>query len=197
MAAAQRMQHLIDDLLAFSRITAQTRRIETVELTDVAKDVVADLETVIHETGATVLVGDLPTLSADPLRMRQLLQNLVSNGLKFRREGVPAVVRIDGSVRGDVAEIVVSGNGIGFEPRYAGRIFRVFERLHGRDEYPGTGIGLPLCRRIAESHGGAISAVSTPGEGSTFTVTLPLRPADDGLPPAAVADSRETSLAAV
>jgi chemotaxis family two-component system sensor kinase Cph1 len=96
-----------------------------------------------------------------------------------------------------VGEIVVSDNGIGFEPRYAGRIFRVFERLHGRDEYPGTGIGLPLCRRIAESHGGGISAESIPGEGSAFTVTLPLRPEDADLPPATGPESRETSLAAV
>ena len=161
-AAAQRMQDLIDDLLAFSRITTQTRRIETVELTEVAHDVVADLETVIHETGATVEIGELPTLAADPLRMRQLLQNLVSNGIKFRREDVPAVVRIDGRVQGEAVEITVSDNGIGFDPRYAGRIFRVFERLHGRDAYPGTGIGLALCRRIAESHGGAISAREHP-----------------------------------
>ena len=85
--------------------------------------------------------------------MRQLLQNLVSNGIKFRREGVPPVVRSTGEVKGDVAEIEVSDNGIGFDPRYAARIFRVFERLHGRDDYPGTGIGLALCRRIAERHG--------------------------------------------
>ena len=195
--AAQRMQALIDDLLAFSRITRQTGRTEHVDLQEVAHDVVTDLEAAIDETGATVEIGELPALSADPLRMRQLLQNLVSNGIKFRRDGVAPVVRIYGRVDEDGAEIVVSDNGIGFDPRYAGRIFRVFERLHGRDEYPGTGIGLPLCRRIAESHGGGIAAESVPGQGATFTVRLPLRPPDDPLQAGAPADSEESRLAPV
>jgi light-regulated signal transduction histidine kinase (bacteriophytochrome) len=195
--AAQRMQDLIDDLLAFSRITTQGRRIEHVDLTEVAEAVVADLEAVVDDAGATIEVGELPALSADPLRMRQLLQNLVSNAIKFRREGVPPAVRIDGRVRGQLAEIVVSDNGIGFEPRYAGRIFRVFERLHGREAYSGTGIGLALCRRIAESHGGSITADSTPGQGSTFTVILPVQQVDDGLPAAMPEESEERSLASV
>jgi len=100
-------------------------------------------------------------------------------------------------VRGHAAEITVTDNGIGFDPRYAGRIFRVFERLHGRDAYPGTGIGLALCRRIAESHGGAISAEGVPGEGATFTVTLPLQPPLDGLAPKKAAEGSEAPLAAV
>jgi light-regulated signal transduction histidine kinase (bacteriophytochrome) len=195
--AAQRMQDLIDDLLAFSRITTQSRRIEQVELAEVAREVVADLETVIDEADATVEIGDLPTLSADPLRMRQLLQNLISNAIKFRRQGVRPLVRVVGGVRGLEAEIVVSDNGIGFEPRYAGRIFRVFERLHGRDAYPGTGIGLALCRRIAESHGGTITAEGTVGEGSTFTVCLPLQPIDDLLPTAPATVDEERPLAPV
>ena len=195
--AAQRMQDLIDDLLAFSRITTQRQRIERVDLTEVVREVVADLETVIDETDAAVEIGELPRLSADPLRMRQLLQNLLSNAIKFRRQGVRPVVRIGGSVRGQEAEIVVSDNGIGFEPRYAGRIFRVFERLHGRDAYPGTGIGLALCRRIAESHGGTITAESTVGEGSTFTVCLPLQPIDDLLPTAPATEGEERPLAPV
>ena len=195
--AAQRMQDLIDDLLAFSRITTQSRRIERVDLTEVAHEVVADLETVVHEAGATVQVGELPTLAADPLRMRQLLQNLVSNGIKFRRDGVPPVVRIEGRVIGQEAEFVVSDNGIGFEQRYAGRIFRVFERLHGRDAYPGTGIGLALCRRIAESHGGDIVAEGAPDEGSKFTVTLPLEQVEDLDAIVRPEDSEERPLAPV
>jgi signal transduction histidine kinase len=177
--AARRMQALIADLLAFSRLSTQAHPTEEVRLTEVARGVVADLDAVIHETGATVEVGELPTVLADPLQMRQLLQNLVSNALKFRREGVPPVVEVKGRVSGRMAEIAVTDNGIGFEPRHAGRIFRVFERLHGHGAYTGTGIGLALCRRIAERHGGAIVADSTPGEGATFTVTLPQQPADE------------------
>jgi signal transduction histidine kinase len=187
--AARRMQALIDGLLAFSRTTTMTRPTEEVELTQIAREVVADLDAVINEAGGTVEVAPLPTVPADPLRIRQLLQNLISNGLKFHRKGVPPVVRIEGRVRGDTAEITVSDNGIGFEPRHSERIFRMFERLHGRDAYAGTGIGLPLCRRIAERHGGTISADSTPDFGSTFTVMLPLHRVDEPLPTALSTDA--------
>ncbi len=173
--AAHRMQALIDDLLAFSRISTQVRPTVEVRLTAVAREVVADLDAVIFETGATVEVDRLPTVAADPLQMRQLLQNLMSNALKFRREGVAPVVHVSGRVDERMAEITVTDNGIGFEQRYARRIFRVFERLHGQGEYVGTGIGLALCRRIAERHGGAITADGVPGEGATFTVTLAVR----------------------
>jgi signal transduction histidine kinase len=177
-AAADRMQSLIQDLLTFSRIATRERPAEEVELTQIAHDVVDDLGAVIKDAHATVEIGRLPTVFADPFQMRQLLQNLVSNGLKFAREGVPPVIQLDGRTRGDVAEVTVADNGIGFDQRYATRIFRVFERLHGRATYPGTGIGLALCRRVVERHGGDIVASSTPGEGSTFTVTLPLQPLD-------------------
>jgi signal transduction histidine kinase len=173
-AAGQRMQALIDDLLKFSRVATQGRPFEQVDLRAVADQAVSDLEVVIQQADGTVEVGDLPTLAADPLQMRQLIQNLISNGIKFHREGVPPVVRISGRVRGRFAEIEVSDNGIGFESRYQSRIFRVFERLHGRGIYPGTGIGLALCRKIVDRHGGTITAESTLGEGSTFTVTLPV-----------------------
>jgi signal transduction histidine kinase len=173
-AAGQRMQALIDDLLRFSRVATQGRPFEQVDLAAVAEHAVFDLEAVIAESGGSVEVGELPTVTADPLQMRQLIQNLISNGLKFHREGVPPKVRIHGGTRGRFAEFEVSDNGIGFEPRYNARIFRVFERLHGRGTYPGTGIGLALCRKIVDRHGGTITAESTPGEGSTFTVTLPI-----------------------
>ena len=173
-AAGQRMQALIDDLLRFSRVATQGRPFEQVDLASVADQAVSDLEAVIDESGGSVEVGDVPTVTADPLQMRQLIQNLISNGLKFHREGVPPKVRVSGQIRGRFAEIDVSDNGIGFEPRYNARIFRVFERLHGRGSYPGTGIGLALCRKIVDRHGGTITAESTPGQGSTFTVTLPI-----------------------
>jgi signal transduction histidine kinase len=172
-AAGERMQELIDDLLKFSRVATQGKAFEEVDLHRIAEQAVSDLEGVIEDSGGSVEIGDLPTVAADPFQMRQLLQNLISNGIKFRREGVPPVVRISGRLRGRTAEIEVSDNGIGFEPRFNARIFRVFERLHGRGTYPGTGIGLALCRKIVDRHGGSITAESTPGEGSTFIVSLP------------------------
>jgi signal transduction histidine kinase len=174
--AAERMQALIDDLLKFSRITAEVRPPAEVDLTEAARQAVTSLEAVIEETGATVEIGQLPTVFADPLQMNQLLQNLISNGIKFRREDVAPIVRVRGEVKGRLAEITITDNGVGFDQKYANRIFRAFERLHGAGEYPGTGIGLALCRRIAERHGGTIRADSTPGQGSTFTVSLPVRP---------------------
>jgi signal transduction histidine kinase len=171
--AAGRMQLLIEDLLKFSRVATQGRPFVSADLEEVAREVASDLEGAIEAADATVEIGELPRAVVDEPQIRQLFQNLISNAIKFRREGIPPVVRIDGEVRGRYAEIRVSDNGIGFEPRYASRIFRVFERLHGRGEYPGTGIGLALCRKIVERHGGTISAESTPGAGSTFTVMLP------------------------
>jgi signal transduction histidine kinase len=180
-SAGRRMQALIDDLLKFSRVATQGQPFEQVALGPVAEQAITDLEAVIDQSGGSVEVGDLPTVTADPLQMRQLIQNLISNAIKFRREDVPPMVRVTGRIRGSFAEIEVSDNGIGFEPRFNARIFKVFERLHGRGAYPGTGIGLALCRKIVDRHGGTITAESVPGEGSTFTVTLPVGQAADGL----------------
>lgn len=173
-AAAERMQKLIEDLLKFSRVSTQGRPFERVDLADVANRVVVDLEAQVEDAGARVEVGELPVITADPLQMQQLLQNLISNALKFRREGVPPVVRVTAEPDGGNIQLKVADNGIGFESRYAARIFRIFERLHGRTEYPGTGIGLALCRKIADRHGGSIEAQSEPGQGATFIVTLPV-----------------------
>jgi Bacteriophytochrome (light-regulated signal transduction histidine kinase) len=173
--AAKRMETLIQDLLEFSRVTTRGRPFSPVDLGEVFQAAVSDLDVPIAESGAKVEVGDLPVIQADPLQMRQLAQNLVSNAVKFHREGEPSRVRVDGEIRDGKAQIVVADNGIGFEQRYAMRIFRVFERLHGRNAYPGTGIGLGLCRKIAERHEGGIVAEGKPGEGATFTVTLPVR----------------------
>jgi light-regulated signal transduction histidine kinase (bacteriophytochrome) len=180
-SAARRMQDLIDDLLRFSRVTTNTRPFAAVDLAETARAVSADLEAVIDESGATVELGELPTVDADPVQMRQLLQNLLSNALKFHREGDAPHVKVTGRVEGRLAEIAVSDDGIGFDERYAQRIFRVFERLHGRGAYPGTGIGLALCRKIVERHGGTITATSAPGEGATFLVTLPVEHAGEQL----------------
>jgi signal transduction histidine kinase len=172
-AAAERMQRLIEDLLRFSRVSTQGRPFEQVDLAEVARRVQLDLEGQIEDSGGRVIVGDLPVLAADPLQMQQLLQNLISNALKFQREGVAPEIKVDSSIVGADIRLTVADNGIGFEPRYAARIFRIFERLHGRTEYPGTGIGLALCRKIADRHGGTIDVESEPGVGSTFVVTLP------------------------
>ena len=128
----------------------------------------------VPESDQIVRSARLPTIWGDPVQLRQLMQNLISNALKFRRDDVQHEVAIDAMADGDTVTLIVRDNGIGFEPRYGRRIFRVFERLHGRDEYRGTGIGLALCRKIAERHGGSILAEGVPGEGAMFMVTLPL-----------------------
>jgi PAS domain S-box-containing protein len=173
-SAAKRMQVLINDLLAFSRVTTKAQPFVPVDLEHVAREVAHDLEIRMHEAAAHVEIGNLPAIDADPLQMRQLLQNLISNALKFHREGVPPHVAISGRADGETAQLIVADNGIGFEEKYAERIFTMFERLHGRGTYEGTGIGLAICRKIVERHGGEIVARSAPGAGSTFTVTLPM-----------------------
>jgi signal transduction histidine kinase len=181
--AAGRMQRLIEDLLKFSRVGTTEKALDPIDLELVVQEAASDLEGSLEAAGASVEVGELPTALGDHSQIRQLFQNLISNAVKFRRDGIPPLVRVEGEAHGDFAEIRVHDNGIGFDSRYAERIFRVFERLHGRGEYEGTGIGLALCRKIAERHGGAIAAQSTPGEGSTFILTLPIR---EG-PPRAIA----------
>lgn len=176
--SATRMRRLIDDLLAFSRVSSKAQPFKRVDLSAVARDVLEDLETSIQRAGALVEIGPLPTLEADPLQMRQLIQNLLSNALKFRREGVPPVISVSASRREGPPTawvLEVKDNGIGFDEKYVERIFAVFQRLHGRGQYEGTGIGLAICRKIAERHGGHITAHSKPDEGATFIVTLPAR----------------------
>lgn len=183
--AAGRMQTLINDLLAFSRVTTKAQPFEPVDLGRVAAEVVSDLETSIEKSGGRVDIGPLPTIDADPLQMRQLLQNLIGNALKFARPGVAPTVRVRAAAADDggAVELSVADDGIGFDEKYLDRIFNVFQRLHGRGEYEGTGIGLAVCRRIAERHGGTITARSRPGEGATFVVTLPARHHSTGEPP--------------
>ena len=173
-AAARRMQILINDLLSFSRVTTKAQPFVPVDLGEVAREVAHDLDVRARDAGGELIIGELPTIDADPLQMRQLLQNLASNALKFHRPGVPPRVEIGGVTEDGRARITVTDNGIGFDEKYADRIFTMFERLHGRGKYEGTGIGLAICRKIAERHGGEITAKSRLGEGSTFVVTLPV-----------------------
>jgi light-regulated signal transduction histidine kinase (bacteriophytochrome) len=170
------MSRLIDDLLSFSRVTTHARPFSRVDLAATARDVIEDLELQAAQAGGRVEVGPLPEVEADPVQMRQLFQNLVGNALKFRRPGVPPVGRVAAAPAPDGWVVTVADNGIGFEDRHAARIFQVFQRLHGRDEYDGTGVGLAICRKIVDRHGGTITARGRPGEGATFVVALPARP---------------------
>ncbi len=181
LAAAERARTLIGGVLALSRASTRPLQIETVALDDVLRDVVADLETQCERTGGRIEVAPLPTVRGDPVLLRQLFQNLVSNGLKFHREGAPPRVHV--TVRAaeggrPVWLIEVRDEGIGFEARFAEQLFRPFTRLNPRGAYEGVGIGLALCHRIAVRHDGQIAAASVPGGGASFVVTLP-RPVED------------------
>ena len=178
--SALRMSALVSNLLSYSRLTTRTQPIEQVDLSHVVKDVVADLDVLLEETGGRVDETLLPTIEADESQMRQLFMNLIGNGLKFHRPGVPPVVWVgtEPSVNGhsrSAVKIIVEDNGIGFEEKYADEIFSPFHRLHTRQEFDGTGLGLAICRRIVERHQGTIAAQSVPGKGARFTITLPLR----------------------
>jgi len=175
--AAERMSRLLQALLEYSRVGTRAQPFQAVDLAQLMFGVLADLEVGVQESQARVQVGSLPVLQADRLQMHQLLQNLVSNALKFHRPGVPPQVVVESTpVPGDGWEITVSDNGIGFDERYLDRIFRPFQRLHGRSEFQGTGMGLAICRKIVSRHGGTITARSQPGQGSRFVVTLPAAP---------------------
>jgi len=179
--AAGRMQTLITDLLTFSRITTKAQPFAPVNLAEVASGVVDDLEGRIEMVKGRVEVGSLPVIDAEPVQMRQLLQNLIGNALKFRRPEEPPVVKVDAQIISDPAapdkqlcRLTVSDNCIGFDEKYLDRIFNVFQRLHTRNEYEGTGMGLAIVKKIALYHGGEITAKSKPGEGSTFILTVPV-----------------------
>jgi len=174
MNAATRMRTLVNDLLSYSQVTARVLPFASTDLAKVAREVIADLETSIADAGGRIEVSPLPVIDADALQMRQLLQNLLGNALKFRRADTPLVVRLGSSNGGNDCTITVADNGIGFSDEYRDKIFQMFERLHGRADYEGSGIGLAICRKIVERHGGAIAASSLAGLGATFTVTLPV-----------------------
>ena len=191
--AAHRMQRLINALLSYSRVTTRARPHEPVDLNDVLRQVLSDLELRIARSNGRVEVGELPTIEAEGLQMEQLFQNLLANALKFHREGEPPVVKVTARCYavqeaaadedfpdGAFCRIFVEDDGIGFEEKYIDRIFDPFQRLHGRGQYEGTGMGLAICRKIVERHGGRITAESCPGEGATFIVTLPISQRTEG-----------------
>jgi light-regulated signal transduction histidine kinase (bacteriophytochrome) len=187
---ANRMKVLIDDLLEYSRVGSQGKPFEPTSCGDVMEQVVSDLEGAIKESQGSVTWEALPAVMADTTQLAQLLRNLVGNGIKFRSEAPPHVhvsaelARTAAGLSeapGDTSDqwlFSVRDNGIGIAPKYYERIFQMFQRLHRRSEYPGTGIGLAICQKIVERHGGRIWVESELGEGSTFFFTIPLREED-------------------
>jgi hypothetical protein len=172
---ATRMQTLITDLLSYSRVGTQGKPLELTRCDDVLDRVLNhNLRLAIKESGVTITRDRLPTVMADPLQLGQLFQNLIANAIKFRSDGPPSVY-ISAERRGSDWEIGVCDNGIGILQEHADRIFVIFQRLHTKTEYPGTGIGLAICKKIAERHGGRIWVEPTPGGGSTFRFTIPAR----------------------
>ncbi|RMF24766.1 MAG: PAS domain S-box protein [Deltaproteobacteria bacterium] len=169
---ANRMHRLINDLLEYSRVGTRGRQLEPTDAEEVLQTVLADLQVAIEESGARVTHDPLPTVLADSTQLRQLLQNLIGNALKYRGERPPQVHVGCQRSGGDEWTISVRDNGIGIAPEHFDRIFQIFQRLHGRNEYSGTGIGLAVCKKIVERHGGRIWVESEPGRGSTFLFTI-------------------------
>jgi len=184
--ATQRMQALINDLLSYSRITSQVQFFQKIDLSLIAEEVLNDLQFRIEQSGAHIELGPLPEIEADPTQIRQLFQNLIGNAIKYHREGVLPHVKISANIiphrtghyhwqaNSECCELIFEDNGIGIDPKYFQRIFGVFQRLHGRDQYEGTGVGLAICQKIVERHNGTITVESTVGEGSKFIVILPV-----------------------
>lgn len=182
-AASERMSVLIGDLLSFSRVTTKQRPFVTVDLNKIMHRVIDDLDYAIEETNAQLHIDPLPTIDADASQIAQVFMNLIANSLKFHTINVRPIITVTSEI--NLASPIVddkrhwcclrfADQGIGFETQYAERVFSLFQRLHGRDEYSGTGIGLALCRKIIERHGGTITAQSEPGEGAVFTMHLPM-----------------------
>jgi light-regulated signal transduction histidine kinase (bacteriophytochrome) len=184
---ALRMQKLIRDILAYSRTTTSEKILELTDLNDVLTQTKGELEVLITEKKATIISDPLPTLRVIPFQIQQLFSNLLNNALKFSKDGLPPHIEIrTGTVDGQMfkdfymlpaknyCHLSFKDNGIGFDPVYEKKIFEVFQRLHGRNEYGGTGIGLAICKKIVENHNGVINAQSQPNEGATFNVYLPV-----------------------
>jgi light-regulated signal transduction histidine kinase (bacteriophytochrome) len=174
-SATERMQSLLKALLDYARVTSRAQPFVEVGLNGVVQDGLTDLEARIQETGGKVEIGPLPTFQADPTQMHQLFQNLIGNALKFHKESEKPLVTVSSQRSNGLYRITVADNGIGFDEQHTERIFAPFQRLHGKmSSYEGTGMGLAICKKIVERHGGKITAMSTPGKGSTFIIDLPI-----------------------
>ncbi len=191
--AAKRMQTLIEDLLAFSRVNAGVQNFENTSLTTLLDELINDFKETIDEKGASIEIGDLGTAYIIPFQFRQLMQNLIGNALKFSKSNTPAFIKISSKIskgnrltkenvrllpgklspEKNYNHIKIADNGIGFEPRFQEQVFEVFQRLHGKEEYAGTGIGLAIVKKIVENHNGVITATSELGQGATFDIYIP------------------------
>lgn len=189
--ALDRMQSLINGLLCYSRVTTRAQPFIRTDLNKVVREVLADLEVHVEQTGACVELSLLPRIDADPVQMQQLFSNLISNSLKFHKPGEKPAIKIssrslndwtpdDTSSANTFCQVVVRDDGIGFDERHLDRIFKVFQRLHSRSEYEGSGIGLAICRKIVQRHAGHITAKSSPGNGCSFFVSLPIKQVGQG-----------------
>jgi PAS domain S-box-containing protein len=186
LAGTKNMRHLIDNLLEFSRTTRSNLPYEKTNLNDLMILVKTELELIIEETKASIDIESLPVIEAIPVQLRQLFNNIIFNAIKFRKPGVDPVIKVTCSklspqekeqyhfrTNNVYYKIIISDNGIGFEQEYAERIFQIFQRLHGKSEYPGSGIGLSICKKIADNHRGLLFADGVPGQGASFTIILP------------------------
>lgn len=185
ITGAHRMGSLIQDLLAYARLTTENERPSSIALDEDLEAALTHLDQAIAESGASITHDPLPTLPVDRGQMVRLFQNLIGNAVKYRNTDQPSKVHIGAEQKGAEWVISIKDNGIGFDPKFASTIFLPFKRLHSAEEYPGTGVGLAICRRIVQAQGGRIWAESAPGEGSTFFFTLPVesRPAPKHTPP--------------
>jgi two-component system sensor kinase FixL len=172
--SASRMRCMVEDLLQYTRIESKIRPFESLDLNKVIETVLEDLETRISETQGTVNIVDLPIIDGDPIQIHQLFLNLLGNALKFHRDGIPPVVNVDSTkMQNGCWEISIEDNGIGIDEEHVDKIFKPFERLHGRTTYEGTGIGLTICNKIVTRHGGKITVKRQSTNGVTFHITLP------------------------
>jgi light-regulated signal transduction histidine kinase (bacteriophytochrome) len=174
---AHRMQKLINDLLAYSRVGARGDEFEPTDASVIFDQAVTNLHAAIQENGAKVTQTGLPIVTADPSQLSQLLQNLIGNAIKFRGERIPEI-HVEASRKADDWLFSVRDNGIGIEPRHAERVFLIFQRLHARTEYPGTGVGLAICKKIVESHGGRIWIEPRSEDGTIVLFTIPTKDGD-------------------
>jgi light-regulated signal transduction histidine kinase (bacteriophytochrome) len=181
IAAASRMQKLIESLLYYSRATSAEIVLQPADLNIIVADVKKDLTDLIADKKVTITCGKLPVLKVMPLQFHQLFLNIIENAIKYSKENVPPVIKITSELftkneKGETknfCSISIKDNGIGFEQQYTENIFKLFQRLHGRHEYSGTGVGLAICKKIVENHKGTITAIGEPDKGSTFIITIP------------------------